>query len=153
VHYLAVKDETPEPEGVRVSDFGVCAVATEGKLGGEAGSFLKAYRESIGESLAIVLESYPVAVPLIDFAREYAKWTPWEGTAAQLLQILNDEHEDDPIRNAKDWPSSPAELGTQLSTLATDLQKSGVYIERPGRGHGGVRKLRITYKDPMKQDE
>jgi hypothetical protein len=153
VHYLAVKDDTPEPEGVRVSDFGVCAVATEEKLGGEVGSFLDAYRESIGEATAIVLESHPVAVPLIDFARKYAKWTAWEGTAALLLQALNDEHEEEPIRNAKDWPSSAAELGSQLSTLATDLQKSGVYIERPGRGHGGVRKLRITYKDPEKNEE
>jgi len=116
----------------RMADFARWGVATEQALGGEEGSFLKAYQSSQDEAVETALEAYPIAAILLDFAKGYTVEDPWEGTPTDLFDALNDKVGDE-IKRARDWPKAPNRLMEQLGRLAPSLQEVGVHVMRTGR--------------------
>jgi hypothetical protein len=145
---LAGQDEVKLGGLPRMADFARWGVSTEVALGGEAGSFMAAYTASQDEAVETALESWPIVVPLTEFA----KLTPgeenaWEGTATDLFNNLNDRVEDD-LKRARDWPKQPNKLTEQINRLAPSLLEIGVHVERPTHSHVGGRKLKIYYVEP-----
>ena len=67
---------------------------------------------------------------------------PWEGTATDLLKVL-DGRIDDKTRKLKGWPDSGRVLSNALRRLSPNLRTAGVAIEFDIRKHGGRRLIRI----------
>ena len=53
---------------------------------------------------------------------------PWEGTATDLLEALNEEVEDK-VQRRKKWPKTASALSGELRRLAPSLRAVGIQIE------------------------
>jgi hypothetical protein len=126
----------------RMADFARWGTATERALGGEPGSFMKAYTASQDEAVETALESWPVVETLVVFARGFERDEgAWEGTATELFNILNEKTDDD-LKRSKDWPKQPNKLTEQLNRLGPSLAEIGVYVVR-GASHKRGRKIKV----------
>jgi hypothetical protein len=126
----------------RMADFARWGTATEQALGGEPGSFMKAYTASQDEAVETALESWPVVETLVVFARGFERDEgAWEGTATELFNILNEKTDDD-LKRSKDWPKQPNKLTEQLNRLGPSLAEIGVYVVR-GASHKRGRKIKV----------
>ena len=126
----------------RMADFARWGTATEQALGGEPGSFMKAYTASQDEAVETALESWPVVETLVVFARGFeGDEGAWEGTATELFNILNEKTDDD-LKRSKDWPKQPNKLTEQLNRLGPSLAEIGVYVVR-GASHKRGRKIKV----------
>jgi hypothetical protein len=126
----------------RMADFARWSTATEQALGGESGSFMKAYTASQDEAVETALESWPVVETLVVFARGFERDEgAWEGTATELFNILNEKTDDD-LKRSKDWPKQPNKLTEQLNRLGPSLAEIGVYVVR-GASHKRGRKIKV----------
>lgn len=66
----------------RMADFAVWVIAAETAIGWPDGAFLAAYGRNRASAHELALESASIVPPLLRLA------TPWEGTAAELLEQL-----------------------------------------------------------------
>jgi hypothetical protein len=111
----------------RMADFALWAVAAE-RGRGERALFSDAYAgvRALGHEQAI--EGSAIGAPLRAFLE---KALPWEGTASDLLERLNDlAGEQD--RRAKYWPKTGRGLSSELRRLAPALRGMGFRVELPG---------------------
>jgi hypothetical protein len=135
----------------RMADFARWGVATEEALGGESGSFMKAYASSQDEAVETALEAWPIVAPLWEFAKNFkGEEGAWVGTATKLFNALNESAEDD-LKRAADWPKAPNKLTEQINRLAPSLLEVGVYVVRPTHSHVGGRKLKVFYVGPPRK--
>lgn len=125
VHGLRKLPSTKLDRLPRMADFALWATACEGALWA-AGTFAKAYDRNRGEATSDVIEGDIIALRIRDLQK-----AKWEGTAAQLLALLETEED----RNSKDWPRSPRALRSRLTRAAPMLRQigfSGDWITRAG---------------------
>jgi hypothetical protein len=121
----------------RMADFAVWAVAAEQSFGCTPGAFLSAYRDQIAAGNEIVIESSPIAVPLLDLL---AKAKDWTGTATELLAALEEQVGEHETRK-RYWPKRANVLAGQLRRIAPNLRRTGWDIDFDEREPGTRRKL------------
>jgi hypothetical protein len=110
----------------RMADFAVWVTAAELALGWTGGSFLKAYSVNRREVTSMTLDADLVGTAVKSFMEE-RNLSPWEGTASELLNIL-EERADDRTRKAKGWPHGANSLSGKLTRSATALRAEGVEV-------------------------
>lgn len=127
----------------RLADFARLGVALEQTLGWPAGSFLAALDESQVEASEGALEAEVFAEPLMAFVKKRSEWL---GTMTELLSALTATVEDEVARR-RDWPKTPAQLGTRLRRIAPALRSRGFEVEEApsGRGRGHRRGMRLRW--------
>ncbi len=118
---LANKDSVRLSKLPRMADFARWVAAGEEKLGWAPGSFLRAYGRNQRRA-----NDLPLETPVAEAIRKLD--LPWEGTATELLGVL------EPIvgnnaRRSKAWPQSGRALSNALRRLAPNLRREGILIE------------------------
>ena len=124
----------------RMADFARWVTAAEPALGWEAGAFVAAYARNRREANDLTLDASPVAPAVRAWAATLTE--PWEGTATDLLALL-DGRTDDKTRRLKAWPDSGRELSNALRRLAPNLRAAKVVLTFDIRRHGGRRVIRV----------
>jgi hypothetical protein len=113
----------------RMADFAHWGLATEQALGAGEGGFMEAHEGARQDAVGTALEAWPLSDTFLEFAAQFkGEENAWEGTATELLTKLNDLVTDEDMKRAREWPSSPSALGTQLNSLVPDLLESGVSV-------------------------
>ena len=106
---------------VRMADFAVWVVAASPALGFAPNEFLGAYRENREGTLLTTMEGDIVADTVLDFLAEVGTW---EGTATELLELLERRVSDATTRK-RDWPKTPSQLSGRLLRAAPVLRQLG----------------------------
>ncbi len=127
------------PDKPRMADFALWGEACT-RAYWPAGTFLAAYRESLANSVELVLEGNVVASMVRRFM---IGKTEWEGHASDLLPLLTDMVGEQAARD-KGWPKRPNGLSGKLRRAAPTLRKVGIHVENIRAGHGGQRTVNIT---------
>ncbi len=121
----------------RMADFARLGAAAERGLGWPTGSFEQAYTGNRQSGNSVALEASPLGLAVIDLIDEVGEW---RGTAAELLNGLNDRAGAYVVRQ-RSWPKSAAKLAGGLRRLAPSLRSTGVKIEFGQESGNGSRKL------------
>jgi len=117
----------------RMADFALWGCAVAPALGWTPEEFLAAYSANRETSNDIALENSLVAPALLEIM-ETERLT-WEGTASQLLELLNDKAKES-TRKQRAWPKTPGDLAKGLRRLVPNLRTAGVGVEfLPRRGN------------------
>lgn len=109
----------------RMADFAVWITACEEALPWPAGSFMAAYTGNRQEQIDSALENDPVAQAVKRLLDECGSW---EGTASELLEIL-EELVDERVLRSRSWPGTPRALSGKLKRSATFLRQAGIEVE------------------------
>lgn len=136
-----------EPEiklgvSVRMMDAARWVAAAEPSLPWTEGTFLEAYVANRADSNELALEASPVAAEIRRFV---ARYSPWEGTAGELLEEL-DRQAGDGVKKLKVWPKTPRGLSGALRRLAPNLRAVEIqvhFLGKHGRGKNRTRRLRM----------
>jgi hypothetical protein len=126
----------------RMADFAKWMIACETAMW-DAGMFIAAYEVSQKQASTNVLEADLVASTLLPWIK---RTTPFEGTATELLGILEGQI-DDQTRRRKDWPKSASALSGRLTRITPPMRKAGVTIDNQDRTKK-QRNITITYQRP-----
>jgi hypothetical protein len=130
----------------RLADFFAMAVAAEPATGLESGAILKAFDANAKEKRQIALESSPVGLAALEFARCVKRWS---GTTEELRKKLTVEAGK---IVPKAWPTSPRGLSGILRRLDNALRAEGLEIQFPSdenrEGGTGNRVLTLIYREP-----
>jgi hypothetical protein len=122
------------PSLPRMADFALWAVAAE-RGRGEEPLFMAAFAEARDATHEQALDGSPIGGPLRAFLDADLSGGPWEGTASELkdrLEQLGGER----ATRAKDWPKSARGLSGELRSLAPALRALGYVVgfgEKQGR--------------------
>jgi len=146
---LRNKDKTKLPIKPRMADFATWIVAIEPSLNWPKGMFLRNYMANRTKANVNVLESSIHADSIIDLIQQHGEW---EGTAKELLSLIEDKFSDEAKRRHKDWPKTPRKLSGILRRLAPNLRRQGFIVtfgEHTSKGNT-IRLSRIeTYSDQL----
>lgn len=124
----------------RMADFARVGVAAERVLGWPEGSFLAAYRQSLGHAVSASLEDDVIAQALGELVTREGSW---EGTTGKLLQRLGRLVPKD-VRGTNGWPKTPNWLSNRLRRAAPGLPALGIQIEFDLCINGEKRVLRVS---------
>ena len=125
----------------RMADFALWATACETALW-SAGTFGAAYVGNRDEAVDSVIESDLVGSAIRSLMETK---TEWEGTATDLLGVL-DEIVGEKTRKSKAWPASARALSGRVTRAATFLRKIGIDITRDREGRARTRMIHIIRK-------
>ena len=109
----------------RMADFCLRATAAEPGLGWENQAFINAYRANRASGFELGIESDPVASSVRSLIDKQSG--PWEGSASELLPVL-DQEVTEKVRQSRDWPSAPAALSNRLRRVAPMLRQIGIEV-------------------------
>jgi len=124
----------------RMADFALWGAAIAQAMGHDHYRFLNAYYQNLSQKQEELIGNNSLLFALHSFMQGRSEW---EGTPAELYSQLSDEAEQMDISTyARDWPGSPAALSSRLSTYATTLKSLGISIERR-KGTKGMRSITI----------
>jgi hypothetical protein len=126
-----------------MADFAAWVSAGESSFGWAAGTFIASYMEGVAGANDVVLDGSLLAEPLRDCVAEWEE-SGWQGTASQLLNVLN-ARVDDETRRRKDWPKTARALSGQVRRLAPTLRNVGFDINFE-RASNSARKRLITIR-------
>jgi hypothetical protein len=140
----------------RMADFAVWAEAFCRALGYPNGAFYEAYMQRLDETIKVALENDVVAELILKLFSEYKQYLKkaddgtlfWEGTAAELLKLLNEVNRLAGYVDEKELPRSPETLGRWLNDLAANLGDEGIRIQRRKEGKQRTRKITIASEAP-----
>ena len=110
----------------RMADSCTWVTAAEPALGWAAGRTVTAWTGAREQASADLVAGDPVAQAIVALPLA----SPWQGTAAELLDVLN-RGVAESVRSRKAWPASPRGLSGALRRLAPDLRRVGVAVELP----------------------
>lgn len=131
----------------RMADYGLIMAALDRVSGQTSSSILADYLEQRTELAEEVVESNQVASHLLTFMKKQPASAPgvteWEGTAADLLDLLTTEM---PGMVPDKWPRTAGALSGRINRVASDLDKLGLDISR--RKANGVKMLALRYVCP-----
>jgi energy-coupling factor transporter ATP-binding protein EcfA2 len=135
----------------RMADFAVWAEAFCRALGYPNGAFYEAYMQRLDETTKVALENDVVAELILKLFSEYKQYLKkaddgvmfWEGTAAELLKLLNEVNRLAGYVDEKELPRSPETLGRWLNDLAANLGDEGIKVQRRKEGKQRTRKITI----------
>jgi hypothetical protein len=133
----------------RMADFAKWAVACEGKLPWDVGTFMKAYGGNRAELVETVLEADAVAMAIRGLLTRRAIW---EGTASGLLNAVNATVAEN-TRKAKEWPKTPRGMSGALRRAAPNLRKLGYTVEFDKRETNRERARVISLAAPIKPSQ
>jgi hypothetical protein len=117
-------DEIPADNLPRLADFARWAAAAELGLGLDDGEFTEAYAANRDSANALAIEASPVAhevLRLVDAVGD------WEGTATELLDILNERVPERTLRT-RVWPKDAKGLSNRLRRAQSSLDQAGVEV-------------------------
>src|SRR5262249_26606615 len=97
----------------RMADFAIWSAAAAPACGWQASDFLHASPGKPEPANDLPVEGYPILPPL----REVVATGSWEGTAAELLNVLQGSVAET-VTRSRAWPRSPRGLSDQLRRLA-----------------------------------
>jgi hypothetical protein len=123
----------------RMADFAIWVMAGEDALGMRPGEFERAYAGNREEAVEEALEASPIYRPFCE-AFQGEVW--WEGTASDLLNMLN-ERATDAEKRQYGWPKTPTKMGNIMKRLAPALRNVRWEVKTGLRGSGGRRVIRI----------
>ncbi len=124
----------------RMADFAQWVTAAAPALGWEREAFLDAYVANRREANDLTLDASPVSQIVRDWAATLDE--PWEGTASDLLKLL-DGRADEKTQKLKVWPNNARSLSNTLRRLAPNLRAAGIDVGFDIRKHGGKRLIRV----------
>jgi energy-coupling factor transporter ATP-binding protein EcfA2 len=145
----------------RMADFCIWGEAFCRAMGYDKGAFYKAYMEKVEETSKVALENDVVAELIMKLFAERKEWVridedgtlSWEGTAAELLKLLDEVNRAFGYVNEKQLPQSPETVGRWLNDLAANLADVGIKIFRKKEGKGRTRKIIIIKEKPRAEGE
>jgi hypothetical protein len=125
----------------RMADFAKLATAAEPVFNWAPGTFLKTYKAYAKDANSLALEASPIGGVVMRFMERQAAW---EGTATDLLKLLDAETNHD--HPPQGWPRSAQALTNALHRIEPHLRAMGVtfYSQRQRTR----RCLFITYHPP-----
>ena len=129
------------PRLPRMADFAQWGCAVAPGLGWSAEALLSTYGANRDTTSEQALEASLVAQVLVDIMEK--ERILWEGTAAELMELLNAKATE-PTKKQRAWPKNPRALGHQLRRLAPNLRIAGVEVEFLPR-KGRKRLIRIEH--------
>jgi hypothetical protein len=109
----------------RMADFAVWVEAAAPAFGWKPEQFLAIYTNNRTQLTAATLESSPVGRYLLDL-KDWRE-EEWEGTATELLAVLDGRAEDRDKRRAE-WPRSPRAMSNILRHLSPSLREAGIAV-------------------------
>jgi len=137
----------------RMAGFAKWSIRVETALGLGRGEFLEAFGGSRDEGAATVLEAEPISYRVYEYARSFSAGSPWEGTAKQLLDILNECETDDTVKRSAGWPKAANKLSGLLGRIAPALAKQGVIWKRAGGSNKRGRVYNLYYVPPTNKGD
>ncbi len=123
----------------RMADFVQWAVACSPSLGWDPERFIEAYNESRQEAQQEMAETNRLMRAIVRLAGVV---DVWDGTATQLLDVLNCQEFIRPGAEPDDWPRSAKTVGTDIRRLVQPALSQGIAI-RFHKSHG---KLKIEVR-------
>lgn len=125
----------------RMADFVKWTTAAAPGLGWDnPAEFIDVYAGNRRDVTDATFEADPVAIAVRDFVVKVHSREGWNGTATELLALLN-ERVSEGVRRSKIWPMSAQALGNRIDRIAPLLRGKGFAIERR---HSGVRTITIV---------
>jgi len=109
----------------RMADFCLWVTAAEPGLGWAEQTFMEAYRTNRADGVELGIESDLVALAVRSLMDKLSG--PWEGSAGELLPVLEQETSEK-AQKSRDWPSSPALLSGRLRRAAATLRLIGIEV-------------------------
>ncbi len=134
---------TVKPNGLfRLADFTRYGCAISEAMGNTSDDFIKAYEKKVNSQTEETINAEPVALAMLTFCQDtFAtdkdgkhKHEKWEGTPAQLYQIVTQIAEDSGTKiDNHNWPRAPNAFTRKLNEIASSMSAVGYEIEiRPG---------------------
>lgn len=123
----------------RMADFAAWTTAAAPALGWADDYFISMYTANREQAHESALDASPVASVI----RALADQEPWEGTAAELLERLT-KLADEAARRARNWPTTPRQLGAALRRLAPNLRAVGVQVGFRDQRELGARRRQVA---------
>jgi hypothetical protein len=114
----------------RMADFARLATAMAPAFGWTEAEMLAALEENRAAAVAGVIESDGIAVAVQALIEEKGRW---EGTASELLGMINDRTPTDRQRQ-RDWPKDATRLSQKLRRVAPALRRVGIEVLLPASG-------------------
>lgn len=114
-------DEMP-----RMADFACWVQAAESSLPWKSGEFLSSYQKNRQEVIHLALDADMVGAAIREMMNQRDSW---EGTAKELLDLLEKDMSDSAKRR-KQWPKAPNALSRKLTRLGSFLRRSGIDVRR-----------------------
>lgn len=141
---LRNKKSVKLPRKPRMADFAMWAVAAEPALGIPQGAFLNAYLKNRDEASDLAVESSVIGTVI---QAVIADRESWEGTAKDLLNLINDDrYSDEQSRKRKEWPKGARAVRSALDRLAPNLRAIGIEVGLPKDRTGHANKRLISIK-------
>jgi hypothetical protein len=144
---MAIRDASATRSRVkslpRLADVALMAEAAGPAFGWGDGKAVALMQASRSHSRQLAVERDPVAGTLKAFAvNKASKWTPWAGSATELLQALGELDSDAKL------PKAANQLSNRINELMPALRDEGVRISHHRVGHGSTREITIWYEGP-----
>lgn len=117
----------------RMADFALLIAAAEPALPWGKGEFLTAYRANRGEANTMAIEASPIAPPILAMLDKLGRW---QGSAGELLAILEENFTDERTRKRRDWPGSRKAMANDLRRVAPNLRAVGCRVILPEKATG-----------------
>jgi Domain of unknown function (DUF3854) len=137
---LAELPDTKPDKLPRMADYAKFAIASEKALGLDQGEFMSVFNDSRELSRQVVIESSPVGEAIIRLMEHRKAWEPWQGTASELLNQL-EQHTDEATYRSRYFPKTANVLKRQLNRLAPDLKALGMDVREARIGKAGTRQI------------
>jgi hypothetical protein len=137
---LANVESTTLERPPRMADFAIWATAAEDHLGWPGGAFERAYSRNRSQGHALAVEASIVGPVLLAIADK-----GYEGTAAELLQVLVSSADEKIVRQ-REWPKSPRALSGIVKRLAPNLRALGYEVTQGHREATSTRRRLITIR-------
>jgi hypothetical protein len=118
------------------------AVACE-RGAGEPEVFLNAFQSNYATADSTALEANPATQVLLRVFDSQHPIGHWQGTASDLLQLL-EENATERERRSLAWPKSPRSLSNELRRLTPQLERAGLRIHWGRAGKERKRIIEIT---------
>lgn len=135
-------DHISLPSLPRMADFVTWATAAETAFGWPKLATYNAYLANQKEMVESGIDAHPISQAIRSLL---LKRTSWRGTSTELLQQLR-AHIDNDSLTTRNWPKSPAALGSQLRRISPQLRYIGITIEF-ARENQNCRRVIILTKD------
>jgi len=138
-HGLRELPQTNLDSKPRMADFALWGVACEGAFW-PPGTFIEAYSANRNDVVENVIQDDPVASSIRTFMENRKEW---EGTATELLSLLN-EQIGEAASKQKGWPKASNALSGKLTRAATFLRKAGINVVKSKSGNRSITISKIT---------
>lgn len=126
----------------RMSDFARWVIAAEPSTGWPTGRFMEAYKGNRDEANEVTLEASPIARYVIEMA---TRGTGWEGTAAELLEILNRGASFSDHRHPG-WPKTPRTLSNSIRRITPNLRTANIEAKFERNSASHTRERLISFR-------